>query len=427
MLIRNSRLGLALLVLRLIKRLAPNEVSKPFLTCAKDLVIYKRHLAGVRHSKALVMNGKPLRLELGGGVKSTKHGWINVDLTAQDGLTLDLRLSLPFPDESVDSIYAEHFLEHFSYPDDLLGMLSEWYRVLRVGGTLTVGVPDAGRAFRAYAAGVGEFYFNKYWANVQPGFVNCPMDEINWLIYMGGLHFYMFDQENLMQRLEEAGFVDIKQREFDPTIDNPNRRRQTIYVCGKKCHSVAAGRDEIRKRQIRALIDEFASCDKVAAIMNKLDTADHYAVLRLAILIAGRWGDILAVGDRTIPVLSVLELFKPSTDVQAFGIIRTRTGQSIIARPTNNKIRKCHYPPIPFTEDRFTQVITIMNKQDLSAANSILADIRRVLTTAHDGRVYVVVPSDFNLEIPRLFACLHKEHLPADAGILFILKHAVAG
>lgn len=47
-----------------------------------------------------------------------------------------------FDDETFAEIYASHVLEHFDYVDELNGVLGEWYRVLRRGGTLYVSVPD---------------------------------------------------------------------------------------------------------------------------------------------------------------------------------------------------------------------------------------------------------------------------------------------
>ena len=56
------------------------------------------------------------------------------------------------------------------------------------------------------------------------------MDELNWLIYMGGTHKCMFDEQNLVNMLEGAGFSEVRLREFDKEIDNEARRHQSIYV-----------------------------------------------------------------------------------------------------------------------------------------------------------------------------------------------------
>lgn len=77
-------------------------------------------------------------------------GWVNVDLIGlPTDLVWDLRKGIPFPDESIDAIFHEHVLEHVT-PIAILPFLRECRRVLRTGGTLRVGVPDAERYIRDY-------------------------------------------------------------------------------------------------------------------------------------------------------------------------------------------------------------------------------------------------------------------------------------
>lgn len=49
-------------------------------------------------------------------------------------------MSLPFEDDSVDTIHASHVLEHLQKPHV---HLEEWFRALRVGGTMILMVPHA--------------------------------------------------------------------------------------------------------------------------------------------------------------------------------------------------------------------------------------------------------------------------------------------
>jgi predicted SAM-dependent methyltransferase len=49
-------------------------------------------------------------------------------------------------DASVDFIYSSHILEHYGRTE-FMNVLREWHRVLKVGGTLRISVPD----FRACA------------------------------------------------------------------------------------------------------------------------------------------------------------------------------------------------------------------------------------------------------------------------------------
>lgn len=182
-----TRLILKLMILPLrIARLLFNGHYGTTLTGIENRVhiIYRHHL-GCAQAHRLVQREQSIKLELGGG-PNTRPGWTNLDLFAPNAdLTLDLRRPLPFPDGCVDAIYSEHLLEHFSYPDPLSGLLRECFRVLKVGGTFSAAVPDARRAFAAYTLGPAEFWRRKYWSSPEPNWCKCPMDELNWLIYMG--------------------------------------------------------------------------------------------------------------------------------------------------------------------------------------------------------------------------------------------------
>jgi len=85
---------------------------------------------------------QPLKLNVGGG-GLRYPGFLNLDLNvnAEPDVICDLREGLPFPDGVADEVIAEHVLEHFSY--HWAGwMLTDWIRVLKIGGEITVKVPD---------------------------------------------------------------------------------------------------------------------------------------------------------------------------------------------------------------------------------------------------------------------------------------------
>lgn len=83
-----------------------------------------------------------MKLHLGCGTKRIS-GWINIDSVSACGpdLVHDLTEVLPYEDMSVDEILAEDLLEHF---DKYLRyvVFGEWIRVLKIGGTITVQVPN---------------------------------------------------------------------------------------------------------------------------------------------------------------------------------------------------------------------------------------------------------------------------------------------
>jgi len=191
----------------------------------------RRHRASARQARRLIAGRECVRLELG-PCDRRLDGWIGIDLffPEEADLALDLRRPLPLPDDSVDAIYGEHVLEHLAFPGELGDLLLECRRVLKPGGEFLASVPDAGKAYRLYAAGPAAFYAHKGWP-VPPGdWVANPMDELNWHDRQGGDHKFMFDRQNLLDRLSEAGFADVAPRRFDPSLDRPQRRDESLYV-----------------------------------------------------------------------------------------------------------------------------------------------------------------------------------------------------
>lgn len=82
----------------------------------------------------------PLRLNVGAG-DDRREGYLSIDLREDTAdVVADVR-ALPFPDGAVEEVMANDVLEHF-WRDHTAGILAEWRRVLRVGGTLRVKVPN---------------------------------------------------------------------------------------------------------------------------------------------------------------------------------------------------------------------------------------------------------------------------------------------
>lgn len=80
-------------------------------------------------------------------------GFLNIDgnLFNKIDVWLDVRNGLPFPSNSVDSIYSTHMFEHF-YPDELKRLLQECIRVLKSGGGIRLIVPSLESAIAAYTS-----------------------------------------------------------------------------------------------------------------------------------------------------------------------------------------------------------------------------------------------------------------------------------
>lgn len=77
-----------------------------------------------------------------GCAEDIKEGYINIDIYPIDPRVMKANaLELPFKSESIDEIYCCHFMEHLTL-EELDKGLTEWNRVLKIGGNLVIIVPD---------------------------------------------------------------------------------------------------------------------------------------------------------------------------------------------------------------------------------------------------------------------------------------------
>ncbi len=84
---------------------------------------------------------KEIRLNLGSGLKPLKD-FINIDKDPRNNpdIVRDIERGLPFGDDSIDFIYAEHFMEHVE-PDLIDFVMFEIWRVLKPGKEFRCVVP----------------------------------------------------------------------------------------------------------------------------------------------------------------------------------------------------------------------------------------------------------------------------------------------
>jgi predicted SAM-dependent methyltransferase len=182
-----------------------------------------------------------LKLHLGCG-GNCKPGWVNIDISLvklpigprNPDLWLDLREDLPFPDGSASVIYSEHFFEHLDYPRDVKHLLREAMRVLEPRGLFSVGVPDTAYALESYVYGNEEFFRVTRERKWHPAWCRTWMHQINYHFWQDGEHKWQYDFETLAQVLADAGFVDVVQRPFDPSLDSEYRRWGTLYADARK-------------------------------------------------------------------------------------------------------------------------------------------------------------------------------------------------
>jgi len=185
------------------------------------------------------MTPKKIKYNMGAGPKRV-DGFLSVDsLKWGQGLTdiiWDLTV-VPYefaePD-SADEILAIEFLEHISFRDTMK-VLTEWYRILKPGGKVSIQVPDRGSMMKMYVNGeicdcvdhkqVAYDYIEPKDQNAfgrgKKECWNCGgkgrVNPNRWLLAFIGaqkhpfdIHRNIFTKERMEEYLKAVGFKDIK-------------------------------------------------------------------------------------------------------------------------------------------------------------------------------------------------------------------------
>lgn len=160
-----------------------------------------------------------VHLHLGCGPKYLP-GFVNIDgnLLSKIDLWLDVRNGLPFPGNSVNSVYSTHMFEHF-YSDELMRLLGECHRVLKPGGGVRLIVPNLESAIRAYNENRNDWFsdaFPRHFDSLGGRFSN--------FVFCDGQHRTAFDFTYLTEVLGQAGFGEVEKsgegrsRLYDGTV-----------------------------------------------------------------------------------------------------------------------------------------------------------------------------------------------------------------
>ena len=209
-----------------LRLLTKHAVPVKFRGTARMLITDALATRERRKAGAILASGEPIRLHLGCGGEH-KQGWVNVDLVGDPvDLAWDLARGIPFPDDSVEAIFHEHLLEHIPLRSGA-SFMAECFRVLRSGGILRVGVPDAGELIKSYAAD------GRYLEELHPG-RPTRMLAVQELFYWHR-HTTMFDVDTLALLFRASGFPDPTPKAFGDTSlaaapDTERRRAETLYM-----------------------------------------------------------------------------------------------------------------------------------------------------------------------------------------------------
>ena len=155
-------------------------------------------------------SGEKLMLNIGCGT-DYKDDWINIDNNSDNNiekldLNWDLRCALPFPDNSVDFIYNEHFLEHLTVEEGIRAV-KDFMRILKPNGILRIAMPDLKNTVAMYLDPNWESdpVIKKFGLE----YIKTKAEMINTNFRAWG-HKWLYDAEELQRRLREAGCVNMK-------------------------------------------------------------------------------------------------------------------------------------------------------------------------------------------------------------------------
>ena len=181
-----------------------------------------RKLAAVRQKAGAVC------LHLGCGPRYLS-GWVNVDISAGNpmpDILLDLERGIPLPDDTVDYIYSEDFIEHVDFEKGCY-LLSECARVLKIGGVLRILTPNLLTFTLAYINRSERdltWYRDNYGCSTFAEMLNAGMRVEG--------HRFLYDEETLTKVLAESGF-NARKRSYNDSEES--------ILCGLDLRNSAEG------------------------------------------------------------------------------------------------------------------------------------------------------------------------------------------
>ena len=150
-----------------------------------------------------------MKLHLGCG-KRNFPGWEHIDAGNFEHVTSHDVTKLPYPDNSVDIIYASHLIAYFDRTE-IKNVLREWKRVLKPGGVLRVATPDFKAMAKLYVKNksctldsfLGPLYGKWGEVTIDTG-SRCGQDSIQ--VKPPIYHKTVYDLYSIMEVLIIAGF-----------------------------------------------------------------------------------------------------------------------------------------------------------------------------------------------------------------------------
>jgi len=171
-----------------------------------------------------------MKLHIGCGTVY-REGWINVDNNSDHNITkLDLNWDvsnpIPYPDNSVDFISSEHFIEHLPI-QTAIKFLKECKRVLKIGGVIRTSSFDLDDLILAARKDNDNWKQDIGAAGIFAS-VQTRAEFFNLAFYNWG-HRYLYTTEEMIRRYKEVGFTQIKACKIQESDHVELRNLETRY------------------------------------------------------------------------------------------------------------------------------------------------------------------------------------------------------
>jgi len=146
-----------------------------------------------------------IRLNIGCG-ETHPPSYINSDIESDTADIIHDMRQLPYKNETVDEISSHHSLEHIPYIDSEKTLI-EFYRVLKVGGYLDIGIPDLTLCCRKYLDDERLIHLIYGWQR--------KMDNSSDALDKNQIHKSGYSKKGLISILEKIGFKILDSYNYD--------------------------------------------------------------------------------------------------------------------------------------------------------------------------------------------------------------------
>lgn len=165
------------------------------------------------------------------------NGWLNCDLYPADKsvIHVDATKKLPFPSDSIDYFFTEHFIEHISR-EKAEFFLGECYRCLKSGGKLRLSTPDLDKLILIYQDRSSDVSREEALDRHRNLFGHYSADACMYFNDKMRMwdHKYVYNYDHLRKLLEQLGFRNVREARFgcsdDPELQGMERHAEVEWV-----------------------------------------------------------------------------------------------------------------------------------------------------------------------------------------------------